>query len=198
MANSDSTPFLKSDSPSRVSALRIIRAYAEGNPTTEQANLMDLVRRAKPEYFEALEARAQCSGWWREVADVLGVTEHAAAARYEGGLAVILVAIVARQENAVIDFKAERDEYESQKLEDDEKRGKLAGIRWAKHRATYAELKNLAAWDVKLERIIVYSPDILVESQCHPDEGDDALLLATEECTDFNFQRAAWETDRTP
>ena len=93
MANSDSTPFLKSDSPSRVSALRIIRAYAEGNPTTKQANLMDLVRRVKPEYFDALEARARCRNF-REVADVLGVTEHAAAARYEGGIAMLLMAIV--------------------------------------------------------------------------------------------------------
>ena len=50
---------------------------------------------------------------------MLGVTKLVAATRYEGGIAMLLMAIVARQENAVIDFKAERDEYESQKLEDD-------------------------------------------------------------------------------
>ena len=94
MAKTNSNPYLKPDSPSRVSALRIIRAYTEGNPTTEQANLMDLVRRVNPKYFEALEARAQCSGCWREVADVLGVTEYTAAAHYEGGIGVLLMAIV--------------------------------------------------------------------------------------------------------
>ena len=54
---------------------------------------MHLVWGVKPEYFEALEARARCSGW-REVADVLGVTKREARERFQGGRAVLLVAML--------------------------------------------------------------------------------------------------------
>ena len=89
MADANSNPYLNSDYPSLRDALEAVCAYTEGNPTTEQADAMALVRKVNPKYFEALEARARCSRW-REVAEELGVTEREARWRFEGGLALLM------------------------------------------------------------------------------------------------------------